>query len=147
MAGPAVLVEGAGQLLELGLVAAGLDHGVAEVGPVEAGDEQLGVAEVELVGDVAADRVGGRGRQRDAGGRAELPPGQAEPGVVGAEVVPPLADAVGLVDGQQAGLGSGPSSPGSEGCGTARGRRRRGGTGRPRPRPSAPAARPGRACC
>ena len=38
------------------------------------------------------------------GGRAELLAGLAEPGVVGPEVVPPLADAVGLVDGQQAGL-------------------------------------------
>ena len=104
IAGPAMLVERPRQLLELGLVAAGLDHRVAQVGAVEAGDEERGVAELELVGDVAADGVGGRGRQRDAGRRAELLAGLAEPGVVGPEVVPPLADAVGLVDGQQAGL-------------------------------------------
>ncbi len=59
------------------------------------------VAEVELVGDVAADEVGGRGRQGDARGRADLPAGQADPGVVGPEVVAPLADAVRLVDRQQ----------------------------------------------
>ena len=46
-------------------------------------------------------RVGGRGRQGDRRRVAQHAAEVAQPGVVGAEIVPPLADAVGLVDRQQ----------------------------------------------
>ena len=95
------LAQRLGQRGELVVVAPGLDDGVAQVGAVEPGDELGVVAEVELVGDVAADDVGRRGGEGDAGGRADLSTGQADPGVVGAEVVAPLADAVRLVDRQE----------------------------------------------
>ena len=51
---------------ELVGVATGVEDGVAQVRAVEPGDELLGVAEVELGGDVAPDDVGGRRRQGDA---------------------------------------------------------------------------------
>ncbi len=67
--GAGVPVEHLGHRGELVGVAAGLDHGVGQVRAVEPGDKLRRVTEVELVGDVAADQVGGGGRQRDAGGR------------------------------------------------------------------------------
>ena len=98
---PRVLVERLAERGELVGLAAGLDGGVRQVRAVEPGDEHRRVVEVELVGDVAADEVGGRRGQGDARGRAEPLAGQADPRVIGAEVVPPLADAVRLVDRQQ----------------------------------------------
>ena len=74
---------------------------VEEVGPGEPGDEDPRPIQVELLDDVAAHGVGGRGRQRDRGRLAQHPAEVSEAGVVGPEVVPPLADAVGLVDRQQ----------------------------------------------
>ena len=70
----------------------------AEVGPVKAGDQPEGVAQPQLVGDVLADPVGGGGGEgghhRAAGQLVDKVPHQH---VAGAEVPPPLADAVGLV--------------------------------------------------
>jgi len=57
--------------------------------------------EGELLDDVATHPVGGRGRQGDGGRVAQQAAEIAEPGVVGAKIVPPFADAVGLVDRQQ----------------------------------------------
>ena len=74
---------------------------VEEVGPREAGDERLRLAEVQLLDDVAAHRVGGRGGQGDRRRIAQHAAELAQPRVVGAEIVPPLADAVGLVHGQE----------------------------------------------
>lgn len=77
------------------------DHGVADVRPVEAGDETLGPGEIEALDDVGAGRpVGGRGQRqaRHLGiARAE----DVEAAVFRAEVVPPLRDAVRLVDGEE----------------------------------------------
>ena len=67
-------------------------------------DEERGVGEVELGDDVTL--YGGRG----GGGEGEDGRGAkgwemvAEGAIVGAEVVPPDADAVGLVDGDEGGL-------------------------------------------
>src|SRR5690606_33856875 len=61
---------------------------------------------VELLGDVGHhSRVGGGGGGEHRGTRGE--PGQegSQPAVVGAEVVAPVGDAVGLVDHQQSGGG------------------------------------------
>ena len=55
----------------------------------------------QLLDDVAADAVGGRGRQGDGGRIAQQAAEIAQPGVIGAKIVPPLADAMGLVDRQQ----------------------------------------------
>ena len=96
-----VPAEDLGEGVELLGVAAGLDHAIGQVRAIEPRDELGGVAKVELVGDVAADEVGGGGRQGDAGGHLQLSAGAAEPGVVGAEVVAPLADAMGLVHREQ----------------------------------------------
>ena len=74
---------------------------VEQVGPREPGDEGPRLAEVQLLDDVAAHPVGGRGGQGQRGRVAQQAAEVAQPGVVGAEVVPPLADAMGLVDRQQ----------------------------------------------
>ena len=82
-----------------------LDDGVADVGPVEAGDVDGGVGEPEPHAHVVA-RLGvgggGAGHDGDAGEQlAQLP----ELDVLGPEVVSPLADAVRLVDGEQGDAG------------------------------------------
>ena len=59
----AVLIKRPAQLLHLGLVAPALDHGIPQVGTVEPGDEELGIVQRELIGDVAADGIGSRGRK------------------------------------------------------------------------------------
>ncbi len=76
-------------------------HLVEEVGPLEAGDEALRVVQGQLLDDVAADAVGGRGRQGDGRRIAQQLAEVAQPGVIGAEIVPPLADAMGLVHRQE----------------------------------------------
>ena len=74
------------------------DDAVAEVRPVECSEEHPRRAEVELGGDVGPDTRRGGGRE---GVNARCGEAVAEEGqlpVFGAEVVAPLADAVGLVD-------------------------------------------------
>ena len=74
---------------------------VADVGPVEAGDELGGVFELEPRDDLPA---GGRVRGRCERDARDLRPAlvqQVELDVVGPEVVAPLGDAVGLVDREQ----------------------------------------------
>ena len=97
-AAAATVVHALDRLGELvGRLVAGADA-VGQVGPVEGADEDLGVDEPELLGDVGAHagrRGGGEGLHGDAGGDLAQ---AAEHAVLGAEVVPPLADAVGLVD-------------------------------------------------
>ena len=82
-----------------------LDDGVADVGPVEAGDVDGGVGEPEPDAHVVA-RLGvgggGAGHDGDAGEQAAQLP---ELDVLGPEVVAPLADAVRLVDGEQGDAG------------------------------------------
>ncbi|GIX63160.1 uncharacterized protein BcabD6B2_25950 [Babesia caballi] len=72
-------------------------HFVAEVGPVEAGLEDGGRPQAELVADVGDDLLRGRGRERADGHVRELVFQQPHLLVVGPEVVSPLADAVGLI--------------------------------------------------
>ena len=82
-----------------------LDDGVADVGPVEAGDVDGRVGEPEPHAHVVARLgVGGGGAGHDghAGEQAAQLP---ELDVLGAEVVAPLADAVRLVDGEQGDAG------------------------------------------
>ncbi len=74
---------------------------VKKVGPFETGDEGSRLVEIELFDNVAADVVGGGGGQSNGGGIVENPPEITQPGVIGTKIVPPLTDAVRLVDGQQ----------------------------------------------
>jgi hypothetical protein len=77
------------------------DDGVADVRPVEAADEDARGAELETTHDVGArQRVRG-GRQGDARHARVALVQHREAQVVLAEVVPPLADAMRLVDREQ----------------------------------------------
>ena len=87
------------------LAAGGLDP-VVEVGAVKPGNDNLRVAQTQRLGDVVLDLAGGCGRKRTDDG----PPGQAvdevqDAQVAGAEILPPLADAVGLVHRQHGNFG------------------------------------------
>ena len=72
-----------------------------EVGAIEPGDEHLGVAQLERVGDVAAHFRRGRCRQRQHPFRRQRFARPRELLVFGAEIVSPRGDAVRLVDRQQ----------------------------------------------
>lgn len=105
---PRVLLLQEGEQL---LLRVGLPHdAVLDVRPVEAGHEVLGLGHTEPLGDLLVRGLGRRGRQRDTGhvGPALTEHGQGQ--VVGAEVVAPLGDAVGLVDGEDGDL-----TPGEQG--------------------------------
>ena len=78
-----------------------LDDRVGDVGAVEAGREDLGRPQAELVDDVFARMRIGRRRQRDAR-HAGIELGElAELAIFRAEIVAPLADAMRLVDGEE----------------------------------------------
>ena len=70
-------------------------------------DEERGVVEVELGDDVILDGWRGGGGESQDGRGAKGGEMVAEGAVVGAEVVAPDADAVGLVDGDEGGLAAG----------------------------------------
>jgi len=76
---------------------------VEEVGAVEGGADADGIVQGEAGDDVLGDAFGGGGGE---GGEGDLGEGVAEGGedeVVGAEVVAPFGEAVGLVDGEGGG--------------------------------------------
>ena len=82
------------------------DHPVGEVAAIETGDETTRIAKLQLRDDVLPHAIGGGGSQchhrclrKTAAQRGDLP-------VLRAKVVAPLADAVGLVDGDQPGCHS-----------------------------------------
>ncbi|EGY01901.1 hypothetical protein AZA_54302 [Nitrospirillum viridazoti Y2] len=77
-------------------------HAIGDVGPVEAGDELPRLAQSQALHDVGLGLRVGRGRQRDArhGGETLVQHRQLQ--VFRPEVVAPLADAVRLVQGEQA---------------------------------------------
>jgi hypothetical protein len=75
---------------------------VDEVRAVEAGDDDLRLLEVEQADDVATDILGRRRGQGDRGRVAEALAEVADLRVFRSEVVAPLADAMGLVDREQA---------------------------------------------
>ena len=78
-----------------------LDDGVANVGPVEAADELLGVLQLQALQDVGPRQIVCRGGQRDArhAGIAFVQHGQGP--VFRAKVVAPLAHAMRFVNGKQ----------------------------------------------
>ncbi len=81
--------------------AAGARHRPAKVGPVEAAHVEARRLHVQLLGDVEAHLRRGGGGQRHQSRRRQTDDRVPQLAVVGAKLVPPLADAVGLVDGQQ----------------------------------------------
>ena len=108
-AGPGRVTEGTGELGQgqgaAGLAAVHLAHGQVQVGPGEAAQDHgrgLG-GQAELGQDLVAHQGGGRGRAGQHVRRSQGVQDPAEPQVVGPEVVAPLGDAVGLVDGDQLG--------------------------------------------
>ncbi len=94
-------VLGADQLQQLrqGL-RLGLDA-VLDVRPVEAGHEQLSLAEVEPRGDLEPGLLGGRRGESDARHGRPSPVQNGQSQIVGPEVVPPLRHAVRLIDREQ----------------------------------------------
>jgi hypothetical protein len=74
---------------------------VADVRAVEAGDKLFRIVQVQAADDLGAGAGVGGGGKGDARHVRELLVQQAEFEVIGAEVVAPLADAVGFVDGEQ----------------------------------------------
>jgi hypothetical protein len=89
-------------------------HAVDEVGPVEDADEGDGIVQVQLPGDVVADPRRGGGREGMDACRRKPFAQQGELTVLRAEIVAPLADAVGLVDREacDAHAGQGVEKPG-----------------------------------
>ncbi len=84
-----------------------VDDGVADVGPVEAGDEAGRVGEAQAGAHVVAGlRVGG-GRAGDDGHVGKQLAQPTEVDVLGAKVVAPLRDAVRFVDGEEGDAGGG----------------------------------------
>ena len=76
-------------------------HGEKDVGPVERAHEHARLGAEQPRGDVGAGRrVGGR-RHREGLRIAERRGGLAQAQIFGAEVVAPLRDAMGFVDGEQ----------------------------------------------
>jgi hypothetical protein len=76
-------------------------HRQADVRPVEVADHHHGITQAEPPHDLLPHRRRGRRGQRQPDRRADRPRLRAEQHVVGPEVVAPLADQVGLVDGEQ----------------------------------------------
>ncbi|CFE02616.1 Uncharacterised protein [Bordetella pertussis] len=78
-----------------------LDDAVADIGTVEAGHEMAGFVQGQALRDLAARGRGGGGRQRDARHLGPALVQHRQPEVFGPEIMPPLRDAVRLVDGEQ----------------------------------------------
>ena len=79
-----------------------LDHRVADVRAIEAADEQARVLQLQPQDDVGAGQRVGGGGEREARHPGVASVQQVERQVVLAEIVAPLADAVRLVDREQA---------------------------------------------
>ncbi len=94
--------EHGGQMTALGPLRRAAHHREGEVGPVEARRHAHRVAQAQAPLHVSGHLRGGGGRGAHDGPRAQPPRGVGQAEVVGAEVVPPLRDAVGLVDHEQA---------------------------------------------
>ena len=93
-AGPFAGGDEGGQLARQAF--AGVD-GVADIGPVEARDDEAFARDAELDEDIVAGVVVGCGGERQAGDFWELVEQGAEQAVVWAEVVSPFRDAVRFV--------------------------------------------------
>ena len=97
----ALVTAVADETQQLGVGVLLLDDVVADVGPVEAGDEGPGVFQHQPGDDFLPGEIVGGGGERNAWHLRKLVGQTAETDVFGPEVVPPLRNAVGLVDGDQ----------------------------------------------
>ena len=89
-------------LLQLALQRGPGQHAVEKVGPVERSDELRWIVQRELCGDIAPDpRRGRRGVGMEANARKQLPQA-CQLAILRPEVMPPVADAVRLVDRHEA---------------------------------------------
>ena len=89
------------QAQELGVLVVGAADAVGEVGARETAAQDAGFVETQAVHDVVGDELRGRGREGQNGNAGELLAQLGDAQVGGPEVVAPLRDAVGLVDGEQ----------------------------------------------
>ena len=78
------------------------DHPVADIGPVKAADELPGRTQIQPLDHVLPGQRIGRGGQSHPGHLGELLMQERQSPVFGPKVMPPLADAMRLVDGKQA---------------------------------------------
>ncbi len=83
---------------QLGAQVVAAEDAVGQVGPVERADQHLRPAQAQLLDDVAPHPLGGGGGEGVQRGLREALAQRAEQPVLGPEGVPPLADAVRLVD-------------------------------------------------
>jgi len=90
------------EALQLALRIVLLDDGVADVRTVEARREDARIVELQPVDEIVARLRIGRRRQRHARHAGEAFPQHGELEIFRPEVVAPLADAMGLVDGEEA---------------------------------------------
>ena len=82
-------------------IAARLADAIADIGPVEAGNKQPGLLQLQALADFSAGGFIGGGGQCNARHLGKLLVQQAELDIVGAEVMAPLRHTVRLVDGEQ----------------------------------------------
>ena len=82
-------------------LAQSLTHFKREVGPIERGDEDLWIDQVQLLQNVLTRRLVGRSRQSHNRHLREALLENSQLGIFRAKVVPPLRDTVCLIDGNQ----------------------------------------------
>ena len=85
---------------DLAIHVASRQHAVGEIGAVEVADEKFRVFKLELGGDIAAHLLGGGGGEGVDGAAGEEFLESGELAVFRSEVVAPVADAVGFVNGE-----------------------------------------------
>ena len=95
---PALLPPLAHKFDDLRICSVFRQHAIREVGPVEARDENCGVAHVELAHDVIAHALGGRRGERHERHAGEVRAQVGNLPVFGPEIVAPFRDAVRLVN-------------------------------------------------
>jgi hypothetical protein len=88
-------------VLNLPLQLRAREHAINQVGTIERSHQLNRLAQLELSSDVAADPCGGCGRERVQADRGERRAQASELTIFRSEVVPPLTDAVRLVDGNE----------------------------------------------
>ena len=91
----------ADQAQQLSVLVVGVADAVREVGPCKAAAQDVGLGEFQVAHDVLGHDLRRRGREGQHGNPRQPFAQLGDPQVGGAEVVAPLRDAVGLIDGQQ----------------------------------------------
>src|SRR5690242_21816213 len=70
----------------------------SKIGPPKTGNDRQGVAEFQLIMNVLLDSRGRRGRQRETGGRIQLPPQFAQPQVIRSKIMAPMGNTMSFID-------------------------------------------------